>query len=120
MSKKKANRSRISHKDIKLTMHSKLRAEERVGLTSSEEIRKLAVAARYKGININALNVDNYEDMGISKDIYHTLKHYFPRKSNTERFYYYKGRVFIFCGGDSRTLKTIVNINVDNVNKEAV
>lgn len=113
MKKKNTNRNRISHKDIKLTMHSKLRAEERVGLTSSEEIRKLAVSARYKGININALNTNNYENMGVSKDIYYTLKHYFPRTSNTERFYYYKGRVFIFCGGDSRTLKTIVNVNVE-------
>lgn len=113
MKKKNTNRSRISHKDIKLTMHSKLRAEERVGLTSSEEIRKLAVSARYKGININALNENNYNELGINKEIYRTLKHYFPRKSNTERFYYYKGRVFIFCGGDSRVLKTIVNVNVE-------
>ena len=63
MKKNNTNRSRISYKDIKLTMHSKLRAEERIGLTSSEEIRKLAVSARYKGININALNKDNYNEL---------------------------------------------------------
>ena len=113
MKKKNVNRSKISHKDIKLTMHSKLRAEERVGLTSSEEIRKLAVSARYKGININALNEDNYNELGISKALYNNLKHHYSRRTNAERLYYYKGNVFIFCGNDSRTLKTIVNVNVE-------
>ena len=113
MKKNNTNRSRISYKDIKLTMHSKLRAEERIGLTSSEEIRKLAVSARYKGININALNKDNYNELGISKALYNNLKHHYSRKTNAERLYYYKGNVFIFCGNDSRTLKTIVNVNME-------
>ena len=113
MKKQTNKRNQISHKDIKLTMHCKQRAEERVGLTHTDDIRKLAVSARYKGININALHENNYEKLGLNKEIYRTLKHYFPRKSNTERFYYYKGRVFIFCGGDSRVLKTIVNVDVE-------
>ena len=113
MKKKNTNRSRISHKDIKLTIHSKLRAEERVGLTSSEEIRKLAISARYKGININALNENNYNELGINKALYNNLKHCYSRRTNAERLYYYKGNVFIFCGNDSRTLKTIVNVDVE-------
>ena len=113
MKKKSTNRSRISHKDIKLTMHSKLRAEERVGLTSSEEIRKLAVSARYKGININALNTDNHEQLGVSAEMYKTLKNRFSRRTNSEKIYYYKGKVFIFCGNEARTLKTIVNVDME-------
>ena len=51
---KKGNK--LGHKDIKLTSHSKMRAEERLGITSVEEVRKLAISARYKGISIKSLN----------------------------------------------------------------
>lgn len=110
---KKNNRNRISYKDIKLTAHSKIRAEERIGLTSSEEIRKLAVSARYKGVNLNALNADNHEQLGVSAEMYKTLKNRFSRRTNSEKLYYYKGKVFIFCGNEARTLKTIVNVDVE-------
>lgn len=104
---KKGNK--LGHKDIKLTPHSKMRAEERLGLTSTEEIRKLAISARYKGISIRGLNKDNCEELGISLENYHHLKSEFSYHTNSDKLYYYKNYVFVFGGNKALTLKTIIN-----------
>ena len=103
-------RNRISYKEIKLTAHARQRAEERTGLTSTDEVRKLAISARYNGINLHGLNVDNYSKFNLDLNTYRILKGHFARHTNSERLYYYKDKVFIFCGNDAKTLKTIINI----------
>ena len=104
---KKGNK--LGHKDIKLTPHSKMRAEERLGITSAEEVRKLAISARYKGISIKALNKENHEELGVDVDTFRKLKSEFAYHTNSDKLYFYKDCVFVFGGNKALTLKTIVN-----------
>lgn len=104
---KKGNK--LGHKDIKLTPHSRMRAEERLGITSAEEVRKLAISARYKGISIKSLNKENHEELGIDIDTYRKLKSEFSYHTNSDKLYFYKNCVFVFGGNKALTLKTIVS-----------
>ena len=104
---KKGNK--LGHKDIKLTSHSKMRAEERLGITSVEEVRKLAISARYKGISIKSLNKENHKELGIDINTFRKLKSEFSYHTNSDKLYFYKNCVFIFGGNKALTLKTIVN-----------
>lgn len=104
---KKGNK--LGHKDIKLTPHSKMRAEERLGITSAEEIRKLAISARYKGISIKSLNKENHEELGVDMNTYRKLKSEFAYHTNSDKLYFYKNCVFVFGGNKALTLKTIVS-----------
>ena len=90
-----------------------MRAEQRLGLTSSDEIRKLAISAKYKGISIRALNTDTYEKFGFTHSEYVKLKSQFAYHSNNDRLYYYKDKLFVFGGKKSLVLKTIINLNLD-------
>lgn len=111
-------RNRISYKDIKLTAHAKQRAEERYNITSSDEIRKMAVTARYNGINVSGLIINrNPEHFNLDMNTYNQLKRRFSFRTNSERIYYYKNKVFIFCGNDAKTLKTIITVD-DSTYKE--
>ena len=112
---KKGNK--LGHKDIKLTPHSKMRAEERLGITSSDEIRKLAISAKYKGISIKALNAETYEKFGFTYSEYRKLKSQFAYHSNNDRLYYYKNNLFVFGGKKSMVLKTIITLNLDKEEK---
>ena len=104
---KKGNK--LGHKDIKLTSHSKMRAEERLGITSVEEVRKLAISARYKGISIKSLNKENHKELGIDINTFRKLKSEFSYHTNSDKLYFYKNCVFVFGGNKALTLKTIVN-----------
>ena len=104
---KKGNK--LGHKDIKLTSHSKMRAEERLGITSAEEVRKLAISARYKGISIKSLNKENHEELGIDVNTFRKLKSEFAYHTNSDKLYFYKNCGFVFGGNKALTLKTIVN-----------
>ena len=104
---KKGNK--LGHKDIKLTSHSKMRAEERLGITSAEEVRQLAISARYKGISIKSLNKENHEELGIDVNTFRKLKSEFSYHTNSDKLYFYKNCVFVFGGNKALTLKTIVN-----------
>ena len=104
---KKGNK--LGHKDIKLTSHSKMRAEERLGITSVEEVRKLAISARYKGISIKSLNKENHKELGIDINTFRKLKSEFAYHTNSDKLYFYKNCVFVFGGNKALTLKTIVN-----------
>lgn len=118
----KAN-SKFGHKDVKLTAHSKMRAEQRLGLTSSEEIRKLAISAKYKGISVRALTTESCNEIGIGYDGYRKIKSQFAYHSNNDRLYYYKDAIFVFGGNKSLVLKTIINLNLDKheeVKKERI
>ena len=109
---KKGNK--LGHKDIKLTSHSKMRAEERLGITSSDEIRKLAISAKYKGISIRSLNTETYEKLGFTYSEYRKLKSQFAYHSNNDRLYYYKDKLFVFGGKKSLVLKTIITLNLND------
>ena len=113
----KAN-SKFGHKDVVLTPHSKMRAEERLGITSTDEIRKLAISAKYKGISIRALNTETYEKLGFTYSEYRKLKSQFAYHSNNDRLYYYKNNLFVFGGKKSLVLKTIINLNSNKDDKE--
>ena len=104
---KKGNK--LGHKDIKLTPHSRMRAEERLGITSVEEVRKLAISARYKGISIKSLNKENHKELGIDINTFRKLKSEFAYHTNSDKLYFYKNCVFVFGGNKALTLKTIVN-----------
>lgn len=110
----KAN-SKFGHKDVVLTPHSKMRAEQRLGLTSSDEIRKLAISAKYKGISIRALNCETYEKFGFTHSEYVKLKSQFAYHSNNDRLYYYKNSLFVFGGKKSMVLKTIITLDTEKV-----
>lgn len=108
MNHAKQNFGKIPYRDIKVTLHAKQRAYERLGMTKEAEIQKLAHAAKYKGINIRALNLENYSLTGLSYNMYRYLKNHYSHQFKTEKTYYYHDYVFVFAGDRSRCLKSIV------------
>lgn len=104
------SRNHTSWKHISLTSHSKQRAEERLKITSTEEIRKLASAARFKGIDIDRLSIQNYETLGLTYDELVMLKKKYYRHNKTERLFYYKNFVWIFCGNNALSVRSIVPV----------
>lgn len=97
-----------SYRNIKLTSHSILRAEERLGISKKDELKKIASQAKFNGINTNLIQRDNYHKFNLSWDEYLFLKGTFnPRES---KIYLYKGNIFVFAGKGSNTLKTVINI----------
>lgn len=107
-------RNEFSYKDIKITYHAKNRAYTRLGISSEIEIQKLSASAKKNGLNLNALNMMNYDSFGLSFKHYQWLKSidYYCLKS--EVVYFYKGMFFVFTGNKNRTLKTIITINTNN------
>lgn len=99
---------KISYKEIKITLHAKQRAYERLGITKEVEIQKLAHSAKYNGVRIHELTLDNYTKFNISYDMYRYLKNHYGCRFKTEKMYYYKDCVFIFAGKGSKSLKSIV------------
>ena len=99
---------RIPYRDIKVTIHAKQRAHERLGIDKESEIQKLACTARYKGVLIRTLNSDNYEKLGITCNTFRYLKNHYGHHYNSEKIYYYRDYVFVFAGDRSRCLKSIV------------
>lgn len=110
--------NKISYKDIRLTRHAKQRAEERLGITNNRDIQRLALEARYKGINLRNIDYSNFSEAGLSKEIYSQIRREFHYHSNSERFYYYKDIIFIFFGYKARVLKTIVRLDRKTYNDD--
>lgn len=101
-------RLKVPYREIKLTLHAKQRASERLNIRKESEIQKLAHSAKYKGVKIRALTPENHEDLGVSNDLYRYLKNHYGHYTNNDKSYYYKEYVYVFAGDGSRTLKTIV------------
>lgn len=101
-------KNRISHKNFKLTTHSIQRAYERLNLTSKEEIKKLAYEAKYKGINLNGVEVNNYKELGLSYEELINFKRKFKCHTNSNTIYLYKGNVYVFGGNPNVNLITII------------
>ena len=108
MSNIRQNHNKISYRDIKITHHAKQRATERLGINKESEIQKLAHAAKYKGVKILSLTFNNYNEFGISYDMYRYLKNHYNHYFKSDKIYYYRDFVFVFSGDRSRCLKSIV------------
>lgn len=106
-----------SYTKINLTSHCRQRAFERLNVTSDDQIKRMAHAAKYKGVKIKALSANNYAKLGVSYDLYRFLKNHYTHAHNSEAHYYYKGYVYCFAGGDSRTLKSIVDVSEEKVSE---
>ena len=102
------NRNHTSWKLMNLTPHSKQRASERLNVTNSDELKKMANSARFKGIEIDRVNINNYESVGLTYEELVVLKKKYYRHNNSERLFYYKGVVWIFCGNGALTIRSIV------------
>ena len=106
----KFNTNHTSWKYISLTPHSKQRAEERLKITSTDEIKKLASCARYKGVDIDRVNIYNYESLGLTYNELVMLKKKYYRHNKTERLFYYKNFVWIFCENNALSVRSIVPV----------
>ena len=108
------HRNTLSYKRIKLTHHSQQRAEQRLSITSSQELKKRASLARRNGIrleNINPENLKLYSDkINFTYEQWIDFLHHFKTKGST-RFYYYKDYVWIFGGNGGNTLISVVPLN---------
>lgn len=113
----KQNFGKLPYRDIKITLHAKQRAYERLGLTKESDIQKLAHSAKYKGVRIHELTRETYKANDISYDMYRYLKNHYCRKFKSEKLYYYKDYVYIFAGDRSRCLKSIVPCTYDDMVK---
>lgn len=111
----KQNFGRLPYRDIKVTLHAKQRAAERLGITKEPEIQKLAHAAKYKGVKIRALTCKNYSSFGISYNTYRYLKNHFSHNFKSEKIYYYRDFAYVFAGDRSRCLKSIVPCTAEDV-----
>lgn len=101
----------FSYKDIRLSKHSIIRAEERLNLRRKEDIKKAAKEAKVKGINWKSIRYDTYSDtFGLNYSDYVFLKMKFcPHKNNS--VYFYKGNIFVFTGKSRNLLKTIISLD---------
>lgn len=97
----------ISSKNIKISVHAKQMAYERLGLSSEKEVQKLCANAKRNGLNMSLISMQNYEDYGLSFEHYKWLKDKYYKCGN-EAVYFYKGYFFVFAGKNNRTLKTII------------
>ena len=90
-------------RQILVTPHAKCRLAERAPHINPKDYTKFAQSARYKGLNVTDIRLDDK----IRKYI---LSHY--RKNNSESLIAYRGYIFIFCGNSrhNRTLKTVVEL----------
>ena len=119
MNRNNQNFSKIPYRDIKVTLHAKQRASERLGINKESEIQKLAHAAKYKGVKILALTSENYDEFGITYDMYRYLKNHYTHRYKSDKIYYYRDHVFVFAGDRSRCLKSIVPCYEEDM-KEAI
>ena len=117
MNRNNQNSSKIPYRDIKVTLHAKQRASERLGINKESEIQKLAHAAKYKGVKILALTTENYDEFGITYDMYRYLKNHYTHRYKSDKIYYYHNYVFVFSGDRSRCLKSIVPCYEEDMKK---
>lgn len=106
------NKSKGSYKDIQITDHAMIRSIERLGITRKDELKKLSNTAKYKGVNISLIRRDNYDKFGLSFDEYKYIKGRFSKMNNSTTIYIYQGNLFIFCGKGTKTLKTVINLEL--------
>lgn len=107
---KKNNFKISSHKNIQLTNHSIIRAQERLNVTRKEDIKKLAGRAKSNGVNLSSLRPETYEKLGLTKEEYIFLKNRFVQGNNSTAIYIHQGYVYVFVGKGQRTLKTIISL----------
>lgn len=105
------SRNNISYKDIKLTSHAILRANQRLRISSTNDLKKMASNAKKNGINIQELTPETYSKFGISEDAFKTIRRMFYINNSSTRIYLYKGVFFVFSGNHCRTLKTVVEMS---------
>lgn len=110
------NHNHTSWKYMNLTPHSKQRGMERLNITNTDELKKMANSARFKGIDIDLLNIRNYEQLGITYDELVILKKKYYRHNNSERLFYYKNFVWVFCGANALTIRSVVPFREDRKN----
>ena len=115
-----ASHNKVSYRKLKLSNHAVSRAQERLSLYSKDELKKLATSAKYKGINLNGVTMDNYEALGIPYEalvaIRRTTKS--PQYNNNKN-YLYKSIIFTFnpSGNVLVTLLPLTNSTVEKYNK---
>ena len=114
----------VSHKqvtpkysDYVITHHAMQRMYERFGISSKTEIQKMVKAARDKGVFIHCLNKDNYEKMGLDKETYNYLKKNTWTVDNKNRCCYYKDKIWVLRGNHSRTLVTVIKVDINKNGK---
>lgn len=111
-SDKYKNKPKGSYKDIQITEHAMIRAIERLGVAKKDELKKLSNTAKYKGVNISLIRRDTYEQFGLTFEEYKFIKGRFSKLNKSTAIYIYQGNLFIFCGKGTKTLKTVVNLEL--------
>ena len=104
-----ANRH-LGIKDITVTPHAKYRAYERLGVNSKDAIRRMVVAAKIKGTDINYITKDNYQEYGLTLEQFKYIKTLVHNKISTYKYYYHNGIIYVMRGYKSRTLITIMGL----------
>lgn len=90
-----------------VTEHARQRAAERTNFSlRKEDLKKIALSARYKGVDINILKDSDMEN----KKLYNYLVNTFKHPNSTDKIRLFNNYIFIFCGENGRTLRTIVNL----------
>ena len=108
------NHNHTSWKKMVLTRHCKQRSFERVGINNEEELKKMACGARFKGIELDKVNIYTYEGFGLAYNEMVALKNQFKYITKSDRIFYYKSYVWIFAGNNALTLRSVVVPNIKN------
>lgn len=112
------NYHKDSYKSIKVSAHAKTRTEQRLGTASSQELQKMAFAARNKGVKIWLLNKENKKESGLDDVTYTLLKRNLQThpSGGEHTQYFYKNNIFIFHG---KYLITVIPLNILGSNKNS-
>lgn len=110
------NYNHTSYHKIKLTNHSIERAHERLNLNNQDEIKQRAGKARFKGINVKNVNLNNYKVLGIEYPVLVALKRNFSFRTESTKLFYLNGFIYVFVGKNAMTLKTIIPVNTKDYN----
>ena len=107
---KENNRNSISYKNIKVTNHALLRANDRLGKINQKDLKKLAANAKKNGIKINNLNENICSRYNISLEMYKRIKEMIPIKNNSTDIFLYKGYFYVFTGNHQNTLRSVIEM----------
>ena len=85
--------------------------QERLNITSQAEMKSHLYKVRYiKGININAIDMENYSEYGIPEEVLHYIKRYPYYNTRGHRTYLYNEYIYFFTGKQSRKFITVVKL----------
>ena len=98
-----------SKTNIKISSHAMQRIKERTEFSVKNDIYNYISKARYYGVHVDQLSIDNYQKFNIPENLFiHLKKNFYYFYS--DKIILYRDTILCFTGHKDRTLKTIISV----------